>query len=169
MGLATLLLFHFVTGEAGRKCYVYAMATSGRMQYDYKQTNPPSPPCLFLPPGAYKTQPLPPYPFFPNHESYTRPKKLGLFHGNNMIGLKEHFAALGRKTKPPSVLLRTLYQPSGSEYGCPVGIATFPICLLYYIYFTRSPPPHIPPPHISQEFCDDSGCRGNSHRQTLRP
>jgi len=39
-GLATLLLFLYVTEEAGRKCVrVYAMAASGRMQYDYKQTN----------------------------------------------------------------------------------------------------------------------------------
>jgi len=37
--LATLLLFLYVTEEAGRK-YVreYAMAASGRMQYDYKLT-----------------------------------------------------------------------------------------------------------------------------------
>jgi hypothetical protein len=39
-GLATLLLFLYVTKEAGRNMYgIYAMAASGRMQYDYKQTN----------------------------------------------------------------------------------------------------------------------------------
>jgi len=32
-----LLLFLYVTEEVGRKCVkVYAMAASGRMQYDYK-------------------------------------------------------------------------------------------------------------------------------------
>ena len=36
----TLLLFLYVMKEVGRKCvWDYAMAASGRMQYDYKQTN----------------------------------------------------------------------------------------------------------------------------------
>jgi len=39
-GLATLLLFLYVTEEAGRKCVrVMPWPLCGRMQYDYKQTN----------------------------------------------------------------------------------------------------------------------------------
>jgi len=39
-GLATLLLFLLCYGRSGEDmCTGYAMAASGRMQYDYKQTN----------------------------------------------------------------------------------------------------------------------------------
>jgi len=39
-GLATLLLFLLRYGRSGEEvCTGYAMAASGRMQYDYKQTN----------------------------------------------------------------------------------------------------------------------------------